>query len=277
MEERTAGSRRWGLVALLASTAAVSVACLGPRTQILEPPLLVAHAGGVARSQTHSNSLEALNASVVKGFRLIELDFSWTRDGHLVLLHDWDRQFQELFNHPPGRLSLSEFRSGQSKYGLTHLGLQELSSWLDHNPQVSIVTDVKGRNIEGLRTIAETVGHHLPRFVPQIYRPDEYAPVRALGYEQIIFTLYRSLLDDDAVVVFSESHQLFAVTMSLRRSAASDLMIRLRGTGIPILVHTVNDLPTLGRMTEMGASGVYTDWLSPADVAEITRSNSQPD
>jgi glycerophosphoryl diester phosphodiesterase len=254
----------------------MSVGCPGRRAQNLDTPWLIAHAGGVARSRTYTNSLEALNYSAARGFQLIELDFSWTRDGYLVLLHDWNREFENLFDHPSGQLTLAEFRNSRSKLGLTQLALPDLGEWMDRNPGIRVITDVKNRNLDGLGRIATRLSRHMPRFLPQIYHPEEYSPVRALGYRELIFTLYRCKLSDDEVMAFATSHDLHAVAMTIGRATGSDLMMRLHRADIPVLVHTVNDLSTLMELTGRGASGIFTDWLIPREVYEATAVENRP-
>ncbi len=64
-------------------------------------PRLIAHAGGIGNQRTDTNSLEALDASVGRGHTAIEVDLSWTTDGRLVLLHDWDETLTGLFGRDP--------------------------------------------------------------------------------------------------------------------------------------------------------------------------------
>lgn len=246
-------------------------ACGAPR-EIFDPFVVIAHAGGTARGRTYSNSLEALDQSAAKGFTLVELDFSWTSDGHLVLLHDWDQEFTRLFDGQPGRRTLAEFKSLTSRFGLTQMDLADLGSWMDQNPDVWVITDIKQRNLEGLRHIADRLPGHRQRIVPQIYEPTEYAPVRGLGFDRIILTIYASELSDDALCAFASDHHLAAVTMPLGRAVQSELGPRLAEIGVRVLVHPVNDRGVAADLRNAGIDGVYTDWLSPtvfqAPVAE---------
>ena len=73
--------------------------------------LRIAHAGGQIENETYTNSLEALNANFKEGFRVFEIDFSWTTDTQLVCLHDWEQSFERSFGVAPrGAVSLQEFR-----------------------------------------------------------------------------------------------------------------------------------------------------------------------
>lgn len=85
------------------------------------PEMLIAHAGGIIKGVMYTNSLEAINNSYNKGFRYIELDFNWTNDGELVLIHDWDDEFAELFDVSPEQYSFSEFKNFTMIKKLTQL------------------------------------------------------------------------------------------------------------------------------------------------------------
>jgi len=244
---------------------ALSWACTGPSSVADPPPRFIAHAGGIGNHRTYTNSHEALDNSVARGHTAIEIDLSWTSDQHLVLVHDWDREFERLFDRSPGRLTLAEFRSTPSPYGLTHLILEDLERWLLDNPGILVITDIKERNIDGLRLIAEEYPEHRHRIVPQIYRPESYLEARELGYDHVVFSLYKTDLSDRQVIDFAIANPLFGVTMPVRRAMEGTLPAELAVHGVRVFAHTVNDYPTMDRLRTQGVYGVYTDWLSPAD------------
>jgi len=243
----------------------LSWTCAGPSSVVDPPPRLIAHAGGIGNHRIYTNSLEALNNSVARGHTAIEIDFSWTSDDHLVLLHDWNHEFEKLFDRSPGRLTLAVFRSTPSAHGLTHLSSEDLEEWLVEHPDILIVTDIKERNIDGLRLLAEEYPEHRHRIAPQIYRPESYLEVRKLGYDHVVFSLYRADLPDHQAVDFAIGNPLFGVTMPLRRAMEGTLPAELAAHGVRVYVHTVNDYPTVDRLRTQGVYGVYTDWLSLAD------------
>jgi len=243
----------------------LSWACAGSSPVVDPPPRLIAHAGGIGAHRTYTNSLEALDDSVARGYTAIEIDLSWTSDNHLVLLHDWGHEFEKLFNRLPEQLTLAEFRSAQSAQGLSHLSLEDLGSWLLDNPDVLVITDIKERNSDGLRLIAKVYPEHRRRIVPQIYRPESYLDVRKLGYDHVVLSLYRSDLPARQVIDFAIGNPLFGVTMSVRRAMEGTLPAELAANGVRVFVHTVNDYPTMEMLQTQGVYGVYTDWLSPDD------------
>lgn len=179
---------------------------------------LIAHAGGGLSDRFYANNREAIDLAVSHGFELIELDFL-VRDGQLLIGHD-DRRISDVT-------------------------LADLRDWLASNPQVSIVTDVKSGNSH-LPSLAAALGKE--RLIPQIYHPSEFAEVRSLGFERVIFTAYRMGRDDWQDEV--NALDLLAVTVpEERKHLAEDVRH-------PVYLHTVNQ--------PLPGYGLYTDCLIPA-------------
>lgn len=186
---------------------------------------LIAHAGGGLPDRTYANNRAALDMAASHGFTLIELDFLEV-DGKLVLGHDTWR--------------------------ISDLSVAELMAWLDAHPGIAIVTDFKTGNVAGLTRLKEAAGPRTVRFIPQIYSPDEYAPVAALGYPAPILTIYR--IGDSGWQQAANSLPLRAVTMPFDRRALA------AGLNKPVFLHTVNE-PIAGY-------GLYTDCLIPQSASQ---------
>jgi glycerophosphoryl diester phosphodiesterase len=222
----------------------------------------IVHAAGPIDSIVYSNSKEALEASFKKGFRFMELDFEWTSDGYLVLIHDWDRTLESLFGVRAGIYSLADFKKFQMIKGLTQLSLDDLARWLKEHPGVFIVTDVKRDNIKALTRIKDRFPELINRFIPQIYYFKEYRQVRNMGYRHIILTLYVAQYSDSEILKFVDDNYVVAVTMPADR-ALTDLPVRLEEKRVPVYAHTVNDPKFLDLLRNRGVFGVYTDFLEP--------------
>lgn len=182
---------------------------------------LIAHAGGGLPNAAYTNSLEALETAGGHGFQLIELDFRRTQDG-------------VAFGHDRKRLST--------------LTIEQLLVFLRQNPAVSIVTDFKTDNVAGLRRLAELAGPMRTRFIPQIYRFEEFQPTMAMGYPRPILSVYRR--PNFGWPIRANSVPVRAVTMPYRLRYLAGLIDH------PVYLHTVN-IPTPGY-------GLYTDCLVPA-------------
>ena len=238
----------------------------------------IAHAGGGLDQGSYSNSRQAFDRSVQSGFTLIETDFNWTQNGELVLAHDWDirhyRYFSLLQSLPEGLARLfprqpktaEDFMARSMNGGLTQMDLPALASWIDGRDGVRIITDIKGDNLKGLKMIADSFDDHGAVFIAQIYSLDQYESAQALGFTDIIFTNYAARLPRAAVTDFAADNRLYAVTAPLgtvTEAWAADLA----RSQTPLLTHTVNDPDFARRLSAMGISGIYTDYLMPARAA----------
>ncbi|MCG6879725.1 MAG: hypothetical protein LJE96_11355 [Deltaproteobacteria bacterium] len=230
------------------------------------PTTLIAHAGGEIGGRVGQNSLEALDRNYAKGHRYFEIDFCWTSDDRLVLIHDWERSFSELFGDAKEKPSLERFKSMKMKHGMTQMSLASLFLWLSKHNDAHIITDVKERNLSALKIIARDSGKFQKHFIPQIYDPSEFEPVKLLGFEKVILTLYRSSLSDSEVLKFAANSNLFAVTMPVRRAFSSCLLRELSQKGIPLYAHTVNEIEILNYLRGKGIHGIYTDKILPEDL-----------
>jgi len=104
------------------------------------------------------------------------------------------------------------------------------------------------------------------QIIPQIYHYEEYAPVKALGYDKIILTLYQmNDRNGDRIAKFVKDHQIYAVTMSIEL-CNTNLARTLQNYGIAVYMHTVNTLQQTVQALSAGAYGIYTDNLLPEEV-----------
>jgi len=237
-------------------------------------PLVIAHAGGAVAGVRLTNSLEALNANYELGLRVFELDFSWTRSGELVAIHDWDHTFTRLFDGSDGPpRTAREFSGMQMRGGLTPLTLESLQAWLLERKDAYVVTDIKANNIAGLELISKAMPELVDRLIPQIYGPEEYDAVVSLGFARIIYTLYRSRMNPVKILRFVKRADLFAVTVPKARIAAFSIGWRINRLGKAVYAHTVNTTDEAQALAGQGATGFYSDSLRPPEVPADRRAN----
>jgi len=227
----------------------------------------VAHAGGEINGKSYTNSIEALDLNRMKGFEYFEIDLLFTSDNHLVCLHDWGKTFRNIFGFKTNKkISFEKFNSlalNESKY--TPCTLDSLSSWMDKNKSTTVITDVKGNNMRALKIISKKIRDYERRIIPQIYDPKNFNSIKELGYQQIIWTLYRYNKINESVIKWINSFQgPIAVTMPLKR-AKSGLSEKLQKLGIPTYVHTINNYTFFREILKKKylVNEIYTDKLSP--------------
>jgi len=135
---------------------------------------------------------------------------------------------------------------------------------MKQHPSAYIITDVKDSNIKALQIMLKTLPHATRRVIPQIYDPDNFDNVKELGFQQIIWTLYRVSMSNEKVVTRLQKFDgAFAITMPEQR-ARSILPKKLKALGIPTYVHTINSPEKLDTYTKMyGITEIYTDFILP--------------
>ncbi|MDO5716293.1 MAG: sulfatase-like hydrolase/transferase [Tissierellia bacterium] len=228
---------------------------------MLHPKYTITHAGGELCGMTYTNMKEALDENYDRGKRIFEVDIETTADGKGVCLHSWDGFVYKFFKKEPHRLlTKSEFMDAEEVHGFTQMDLNLLIQWFQEHEDAILVTDSKRNTIQTLTYIKEKAPELLDRIWPQIYAQEEYLPVKQLGYENIIYTLYMSGDSDEEVSSFAKDHPLRAVTMEKRRydGGLGKLLI---DQGIRVFVHTINDRTQATELLNQGVKGIYSDRL----------------
>ncbi|MBQ8836265.1 MAG: hypothetical protein IJ002_01995 [Clostridia bacterium] len=232
------------------------------KTTLTELPKTIIHAGGEIGGMLGSNSLEALECTYAKGYRVIEIDFVQSSDGFPVCLHDWSKYYSSALSSEP--ITKAEFKNVRIFDKYTSMDIDSLASWMMSHKDVYIVTDIKENNVEVLRQIAKMHPEIVSRIAPQIYQYSEYVPVRALGYSNIILTLYQLPTYNDKANTaynsdFAAKRGLLAVTAdkTLFKEGFVETYI---SAGVPLYLHTVNDEAEQNAYLASGVTGVYTDY-----------------
>ena len=238
---------------------AIAGTSCGPHPPRVALPRYVAHAMGEVDSHTHTNSLEAWRANYSKGCRLFETDLWMTSDGKLVAFHDG---MEAAFGLPKG-FTYDDFMHTRILGSYTPLDADRIGQLLAENRDWKVVTDTKGDLRSSLEMLCAALQRKnvrcTERVIPQIYRPEtDLSIAKQLGFHQVIFTVYRTRLEDDEIVKIARADsRIVAVTMPPAR-ATKEMVRALSDFGIRCYVHTVNG-SGIARQFERGIWGVYTD------------------
>ena len=245
---------------------------------------LLAHAGGSLPQGLNSNSKEALDLSASQNIKYIELDFSTAKNGDLVLIHDWHTSHYRYFSYipflselykqenPKQTKNVSTFKRRWMKFGLTQMSLNDLIIWMKKNPDVKIITDIKQDNVTNLKVIYDQAGPLARNIIPQIFAPEEYESVKAIGYTDIIYSNYMTKLENQALVSLMAERDLFALTVPIK-TATPSLISAANQADTPVFVHKLsrstpitllNTPEGADTLKARGISGIYTDTLYPA-------------
>lgn len=105
--------------------------------------MYIAHGGGV-HNYVYTNSIEAFEDSVRKGFKFIEIDLLETIDGHLVGGHGW-ADLSKLTGKPVSELQnmpLCELKKLRLNGTMHLLCGADISSYMGRYPHLVLVTDI---------------------------------------------------------------------------------------------------------------------------------------
>ena len=110
--------------------------------------------------------------------------------------------------------------------------------------------------------------------MPQAYQPEEIGQYRALGFQQVVWTLYRFGGDPESVLAQTQAHRPSALTMPLSMTRSGLLRDVDHTPGVPVYVHTINDAQIAACLIRQGAAGIYSDDLTTAELNQIIGNNS---
>lgn len=249
---------------------------LYPKSRIennrLQPPLLISHAGGGINGSAYMNSIEALNHNYQLGHRFFEIDFNWTSDNQLVAIHDWESTYQRLFESESSTIPTHKtFMSQKMRSNQSQLDLKKLDSWLANHQDAYIITDIKERSIEGLKSMVQQMSTAPNQIIPQMYHQKNYTQIKALGYNEIIFTLYATRLPYFEIIDFVKNNQLFALTIHPTKKNYSTIVEGATKAGTFVYVHTFNTIAELKSFRQSGVDGIYTDFLYIDDDGHVKK------
>ena len=114
-------------------------ACNRHEKGLNDPELWIAHGGG----GHYLNSLEAVQESIRRGFRYVELDLLTTTDGYLVGGHDWAkvRQSAGFEDISEKAVSKQELLAARPNWEQTLLFAADICRLMEENPHIILVTD----------------------------------------------------------------------------------------------------------------------------------------
>ena len=242
----------------------------------------VAHAMGSVIGLLYSNSLEAFQRNLGRGFRVFECDHVLLADGTALVAHDGleanyglDKPFQQA--------TWAELAGHRYRGQLTILRSQDVLQLLADHPDVYMIPDPKYARPEIYRAYvrqATAMGRLdlLERVIPHVADQAELDALRAYyPLRNYVLALYHSQahnrMDDAAMVDFVRRNRVPAVMMWWRdrdpalslaangrqgRRYRPELTGALRAAGAVTYVHSLAGPADIQRFWDLGV-GVYSD------------------
>ena len=227
----------------------------------------VVHAGGALTTQAgdkviYTNSLDALQNMYDAGNRFCEIDIRETSDGMLICAHGDETHLTNGSDLPIDANSaafLSERLFGEFQ----PMSVEMLAAFMREHPDLIIITDAQGDNLEISKILAATLPDLRDRFIIQIYHEKEYGPIREMGFRNLIYTLYRAGDEERnlwEIAHFAETHELVGITIQKEQFYSMKNRIAMAHSGGAFMFHTVNDAAEIEAMLQKPyVMAVYTD------------------
>ena len=224
--------------------------------------MVIAHRG--ASGTCPENTLAAFRRAEALGAHMIELDVQLSRDGEVVVMHDW---------------TLARTTSGRGRVGArtaAELHALDAGSWFSQafagEPVPSlrevlaatglpVNVELKSRGDDGLEARALAVvaeAGALDRVVFSSFRAASLVRLRAASAAAAIAVLwFRTGLDS----AFRLAERVRATALHLRKDVVAAAGVReATERGLVVRAWTVNDLAESRRLAALGSQGVFTDF-----------------
>lgn len=240
---------------------------------------VICHAlGETAKSDTLTNSYQALSYNYARGFRVFETDISFTADDIPVLRHDWvsDLGQADDFDWNDDTMcipTLDVFKNAKIYDLYEPMTLLDIFKFMEIHKDMFLVFDTKitaerseKEQYEMIVNLAKEHGLEdvLSRVVVQLYYQSMYEEVNQVySFENYLLTMYIiGEVPADEIGAFLEEKSIPVLTVP----DYYDISIcnKMHSRGIKVFVHTINDLDSAKNRIQNGFDGIYTDRVYPA-------------
>lgn len=229
---------------------------------------LIYHAAGGIDGLDYSNSRDALEHTLSLGNRFVEIDFRYTADGHLVCARDWAD-----ITADGAAPTLAAFRELKIYGKYATITAAELIGYMKAYPDLSIIIDTKEDGaVQVVRDLVGLCGNDdslLGRFIIQLYDFESKAAIVSaypFADGQFLFTAYKYGTGKPAEILKNCHAQNIRVITVPQGSWTAETIAHFTEKGFVLYEHTVNRPDEAREALARGIRGLYTDFLSPADL-----------
>jgi glycerophosphoryl diester phosphodiesterase len=226
------------------------------------PPLVIAHRG--ASGTCPENTLVAFARAATLGAHMVELDVQLTRDGEVVVIHDWTLERTTDGTGAVSERTLADIRGldagawfGPAFRGARVPTLAEVLARIE----LPINVELKPVGDDGLEAralaVVEAAGA-LARVVFSSFDEAALARLRARSSRATLAVLREAGPVTEAVAC---AERVGARALHLRKDAATADAVRVSArAGLPVRAWTVNERGEMDRLVAAGVEGVFTDF-----------------
>lgn len=226
---------------------------------------VITHATGGINGSTYTNSKESLENSLNNGAKVIEIDYNFTSDGHLVCYH-----MPKDVHILKQSFTLDDFLNTKVQGQYTPLTFQDTLRYLEEHEDLFISIDTKHEKLEEvIKYVIDNTENKklLNRFLIQCFYPGEKTVIEKLydfPQENYIFAPYK--YSKNAYVAIQTCYdEGFKVLAADYTAYDKKMMELITSKNIYLFLHTVNRLDVAQELLDRGAYGIYSDFIYQLD------------
>ena len=222
------------------------------------------------------NSIDGFYPAYQKGYRVFEMDILLTKDNVAIGKHRWGWKLSDPTSKKGDPVSYRKFKNTKIYGKYTPTSFLDVLNLMEKYPDFYLMTDSKStepadakKEFNVLVQTAKKVGKEdlLDRVIIQVYNQRMYWAVKSVHpFKHFVYTTYKQ--PDAAfykVVKFCKQNGIEAIT-SPKNDINDYRMELLAKEGIYSYTHSVNNAYFAKEFMKLGVYGVYSDFLSPAQV-----------
>lgn len=241
---------------------------------------IIAHAGGEIDGVFYTNSFEALENSYKRGIRIFEIDFTFTKDNHLVLAHGFEfRDYVTCLGikYDGKGMDYNTFMNTKLHGKYTTMDIEALIAFMRTHKDVYIIPDIKkGDNVtivkEAYRDIVKAAKYDrsvLDRFAGTFLSSKTYNAVRNI-YNFKIKIIHNRTLNKlekkyntiDKLVAYAKYNGIKTMAMSYALYT-EEVQRELAKNNINVILFTLDKKVAINNFRKIGATAIMSNNVSP--------------
>ena len=215
----------------------------------------IAHAGGGIDEYTYTNSLESVNLSISKGYKLIEIDLRETKDKHFVGVNTWKKYKKNNFfkeediNDEP--IYLEEFKKIKIFKKYTPLTVDKINEIFTKNNDLILVID----KTNNFKKINKDFSFDKKRIMVEVFGRKNYFRSIKDGIYNPVFS---ATSEDYDFIIKNDIKMITAHSADITKN--TKIYKTLIDKGIKVFVYSSNNKKFIEENLGNTFSAVYTDF-----------------